>query len=85
MGRPLRGLRRPSELVLFPSVRRETDSRFVVVFADGYAAATACRTRVNFVRNLFAEDRGLPRSAVANKLVIDSVGVMPSALVCSTC
>lgn len=57
----------------------------MVVLANGDAAATACSTRVDLARDLFAEDGEYPRSAAANELVVDPFSVMPGALVSATC
>jgi hypothetical protein len=53
----------------------------VVVLAKGDAAATACSTSMDFACDLFAEDGELSRSAVANKLIVYPVGVIPRFLV----
>ena len=45
-------LQRPDCYLFVSWSRWKTDSGFVIVFADSDAATTACRTRVNLMRDL---------------------------------
>ena len=83
MTRPRRDLQRPSELVpISVLVLKENRSVICGVFANRDAASASRVACVDFACDLFAEDRELARSAVANELVVYPVGVMPRFLVC---
>ena len=64
---PRRSLQRPDCYLFVSWSRWKTDSGFVTVSADSDAATTACRTRVNLVCDLLAEDQALFFEVTAEK------------------
>ena len=64
---PRRSLQRPDCYLFVSWSRWKTDSGFVTVSADSDAATTACRTRVNLVCDLLAEDQALLFEVTAEK------------------